>query len=767
LQLFSCLIVFFSVFEVLFKIKELTNKAVYNDSLSLLQKCFSNFNSLDVNKFLVQFWNCDVFKDRELGPIGYSFTEGRARYDFTGTAPNNNDIVTINAKAVDAAWSMVLDVEATINSMLNTYMVDKPMSVFYLIILRRFKCLGDYKVKLDGKETPIFLYFLRKLIAPLEGHQLNIALSCLVSVCWSPKGHYCYSAMKPNYALCEIMSHLILDDANHVPYMLALRRLFTPIQNFRCDIEWSSESKDYDNQNLFLFHFIKYYNRKQSIEKNNEVFFIISCFKTSLQHFGKKIDSFGALEDSVEVDWPFAYHVMNFLNVQGVKRQIPESIFSALPEAELDKYLSLDESVPSLQKALTGLTELYFLCDRDYRIPEFNIVLKCNYQIPDAFYKNLWNTHPHPKSVIDLFGRSIIQAYKNLKSSVHIVIDKRFIDFVSRISQFCLDYGLVESFSSATELNFDFVTRSNHLIIVGRTLRLIIEDEHAKNGRKPSCRDLPDIFYDLFKVFSMKTRDKFADIRTVNQGLWAPWRKGALPSIDDDKSMAINHILNGIQKEAFCMFDGTFAHTTELLDFLLFLHKQRKYNGLYYPRLEEALRETYPYFFQNEHSTGVAQRQPLRQDQDLGPQQRYQSNQPDQDYGAQQNGRSGSTQNRGYQPNPRGSSQDCGHQPIQRSGIQPIPSGRGSQDRGYQPTQNGHGGGTQNRSGYPLNPRGISQDRGRQSTQNGRGGGIPARGRGNGFGTHPITDNPNPRGARVVRGTRQPRGNGSNDASVD
>lgn len=92
---------FFSVFKVLFKIKELTNKAVYNDSLSLLQKCFCNFNSLDVNKFLVQFWNCDVFKDRELGPIGYSFTEGRARYDFSGTAPNNNDIVTINAKAVD------------------------------------------------------------------------------------------------------------------------------------------------------------------------------------------------------------------------------------------------------------------------------------------------------------------------------------------------------------------------------------------------------------------------------------------------------------------------------------------------------------------------------------------------------------------------------------------------------------------------------------------------------------------------------------------
>uniref|UniRef100_A0A914P0U6 Uncharacterized protein n=1 Tax=Panagrolaimus davidi TaxID=227884 RepID=A0A914P0U6_9BILA len=268
----------------------------------------------------------------------------------------------------------------------------------------------------------------------------------------------------------------------------------------------------------------------------------------------------------------------------------------------------------------------------------------------------------------------------------------------------------------------------------------------------------------------MKTRDKFADIRTVNQGLWAPWRKGALPSIDDDKSMAINHILNGIQKEAFCMFDGTFAHTAELLDFLFFLHKQRKYNGLYYPRLEEALREQYPYFFQNEHSPGVAQRrqfdQPLRQDQDLGPQQRYQSNQLDQNHGAQQNGRSGSTQDREYQPNPRDSSQDRGYPPVQRGGIQPTPSGRGggTQDRGYQPTQNGRGGGTQNRSGHPLNPRGISQDRGRQSTQNGRGGGIPARGRGNGFGTHPITDNPNPRGRVFL--TRQPRGNGSNGASV-
>uniref|UniRef100_A0A914Z7Q1 Uncharacterized protein n=1 Tax=Panagrolaimus superbus TaxID=310955 RepID=A0A914Z7Q1_9BILA len=428
-----------TVFKVLFKIKEIPNKAIYNDSLALLQRCFEN---LDFNKFLLQFWNCDEFKDREFGPVGYSFTESCPRYDFNGVAPTNNDIVTINAKAVDAAWSMLLDVEATVNSMLNTYMNDQPMSIFYLIILRRFKCLGDYKLKLGGKETPLFLHFFRKLAADLKDHKLNIALSCLVSVCWSPKGHYCWSLMKPNYALCEIMDHLIRDDDNHVSYMLALRRLYTPIAGFRCDIEWNSESKDFDNQALFLIHFIKYYNRKQSIKNNDEVFNIFKHFKASMRHFGRKITNLSSLEECVEVDWPFAYAVINLLDIQNFKRQIPESIFKALPQTEVEKYVSLNEPEPSLEDALTSLMELYYLCDP-------------NFQIPDDFYKNLWSTYPHPKSIIDLFARSIVKAFNNLKSSVNILIDKRLIDFVSRISQYCLDYSLVESFSCASEMNFD------------------------------------------------------------------------------------------------------------------------------------------------------------------------------------------------------------------------------------------------------------------------------------------------------------------------
>uniref|UniRef100_A0AC34FX58 Uncharacterized protein n=1 Tax=Panagrolaimus sp. ES5 TaxID=591445 RepID=A0AC34FX58_9BILA len=570
-----------TVFKVLFKIKEIEKKAVYNDSLALVQRCFEN---LDFNKFLLQFWNCDEFKDRELGPIGYSFTEGSPRYDFSGVAASNNDIVTINAKAVDAAWSMLLDVEATVNAMLNTYMTDKPMSVFYLIILRRFKCLGDYKVKL-GKETPLFLYFFRKLIADLKDHELNIALSCLVSVCWSPKGHYCWALMKPNYALCEIMNHLVRDDETHPAYMLALRRLYTPISGFRCDIEWNADSKDFDNQALFLIHFIKYYNRKQSINNNIEVFNIFNHFKASMRHGGRRITNLGSLEECVEVDWPFAYAIVNFLDIQNFKRQIPESIFKALPETEVEKYVSIDEPESSLENALIGLMELYFLCDP-------------NYQIPDAFYKNLWTTHAHPKSIIDLFARSIVKAYNNLKSSFKIQIDKRLIDFVSRISQYCLDYNLVESFSCASEMNFDLISRCNHLIVIARTLRLIIEEKYTKDGRRPAFQDLPNFFFDLFRVFSMKTRDKFADIRSSNEGLWQPWRRGSAPCMDDEKSMAINHFLNAIQKEAFCMYDSSSYHNEDFLDFLLFLQKQRKFHGVTYPKLEMELRAKYPYFFE-------------------------------------------------------------------------------------------------------------------------------------------------------------------------
>uniref|UniRef100_A0A914YE59 Uncharacterized protein n=1 Tax=Panagrolaimus superbus TaxID=310955 RepID=A0A914YE59_9BILA len=89
------------LFKILFKIKDLQSKAILDQSLEFLQKLFAN---LDFDKFLLQFWSCDKFKARDLGPIGFSFTEGQHRYDFNGIlTKDDSDAVKVKAKAVDVS----------------------------------------------------------------------------------------------------------------------------------------------------------------------------------------------------------------------------------------------------------------------------------------------------------------------------------------------------------------------------------------------------------------------------------------------------------------------------------------------------------------------------------------------------------------------------------------------------------------------------------------------------------------------------------------
>uniref|UniRef100_A0A914Y2I3 Uncharacterized protein n=1 Tax=Panagrolaimus superbus TaxID=310955 RepID=A0A914Y2I3_9BILA len=371
---------FQTIFKVLFKIKDLQNKAVYNDSLALIEKVYSN---LDYNKFLFDFWSCDQFKDRELGPIGYSFTEGRHRYDFGDVQQYDSDITLKNSKAVEAAWSMLLDVKATVNELLNDCIKERSLHSFLSIILRRFKCLGDYKIKIDGKETPIFLYFYEKAhdYAIAIGY-LPVILSYLVSVTWTPKnGKHRWALMQPNYSLCKIMELILREDENQPKYLTALQRLFNPfdfkLEYFECDIEWNSESEDFDNPSIFLFNLMKYFNRKNSLEFNNDIFNIIDCFKKSLHQAKAEITNFEMIEGNSDIDWPFSYCILDKLEARNVKRYISESIFKALPPTFGDKCISMNETETSLKTALIEIMELYFLC-RSAR------------PIPDAFFKSLF-----------------------------------------------------------------------------------------------------------------------------------------------------------------------------------------------------------------------------------------------------------------------------------------------------------------------------------------------------------------------------------------
>uniref|UniRef100_A0A914ZF62 Uncharacterized protein n=1 Tax=Panagrolaimus superbus TaxID=310955 RepID=A0A914ZF62_9BILA len=497
-----------TIFKVLFKIKEVENKAVYNDTLALIEKCFY---LLDYNKFLVQFWNCDEFKVRDLGPLGYSFTDGRHRCDFSDVQPHD-DVTTKNVKAIEVAWSMLLDVEATVDFLINTFINDRAMSIYFAIILRRFKCLGDYKIKLDNKEVPLFIYSFRKAHhrAITTGHLLQTTFSCLVTVTWTPKSSlFGWSLMKPNDALLEIMKNVILDDERLPKYMVALQRLFKPIDNFWCNIEWNSNSNDFDNPSIFLFHLIKFFHDKNSIEFNDEVFCIFDSFKKSLNYRGIRIQNFEMFEEEIfHLNWPFAYCILDYLEVQHFKHHISESIFKSLPPAiASEKYISIEDPEPTLEKALTEIMEVFFLC-------------RTSRAIPDTFYKNLLSTYEYPKSVIDTIAKCIVQAYKNLKNSIIIKIDVKFVDFLSRICEFCFDVKVFEQFSCMVEMNTDLIHQSIHLIIIGRVIRIFLEEKFSSEMKKPTFSDMNFFVHDLFKAFVTKVHSKFGELRIAYKQFW-------------------------------------------------------------------------------------------------------------------------------------------------------------------------------------------------------------------------------------------------------
>uniref|UniRef100_A0A914PX28 Uncharacterized protein n=1 Tax=Panagrolaimus davidi TaxID=227884 RepID=A0A914PX28_9BILA len=178
------------LFKVLFKIKEISNKTIFDESLTVLKKLFWN---LDYNKFLVQFWGCDEFKNRENGPIGFSFTEGSATIVLTGNLPKHErDVSKVDEKAVEAAWSMLLDVEATVTKMLENSFTNKAMNPFYTAVFRKLRCLGEFMIVIDGKNLPIFFHFYYQVFGNSDGNKLITGLTLLVNVCKSPKSKYLF-----------------------------------------------------------------------------------------------------------------------------------------------------------------------------------------------------------------------------------------------------------------------------------------------------------------------------------------------------------------------------------------------------------------------------------------------------------------------------------------------------------------------------------------------------------------------------------------------
>uniref|UniRef100_A0AC34FA31 Uncharacterized protein n=1 Tax=Panagrolaimus sp. ES5 TaxID=591445 RepID=A0AC34FA31_9BILA len=681
------------LFEALFKIKDLQDKAIFDESLSLIQKLFAN---LDFNQFLFQFWSCEKFKAREDGPIGFSFSEGHHRYDFSSVLPkDSNDSAKVNAKAIDAAWSMLLDVEATVTKMWDTSINNKFMSPFYLAVLRRFKCLGEFMVKSDGKDAPIFLHVFRKNIVDVESSKLLTALTCLGNICKSPKGEDGCILLKPSDVLCEIMGDLIRDDEKRESYMVALRRFFTPTSDIPFIVEWNFESTSFDNPKVFLENCIKFYNRKQNIRDNIDIFVIIEGFKASMKNSGTEFVGYEKFDNNVEVDWPFAYKVIKFLGLQNFKHPIPQSLFLILPEDETEKYISMEEEEPSLENALIGILELYFTSG----------------EIPEALYKNVWEIHQASKSIINTFAQAIVEAHSNLKNSANIQINCKLIDFIGDVYQ-CIDFS--RSNELVYEIDAKFVNSHHHMIIIGRVLRLLVEEKFQRDGKKPASNSVSLFFNELINAFVSKIHEIFHAIRDETFGTFPPWRNGTAPRITDEQSYAINHFLNGIQKELFCVYDSTWAHSSELIDLLFYICKQRKYYGMNHPKLDAVLLARHPQFFEvrerfqqrDDFSSNFQRDNNYNGQDDRRSQENYGQDESNsfsrRDYGNQQQSRGGRG---GYYGGARQQDQNRAEE-SQNETSNTSYRGRGGYSGGSRPPNDSNSYGANNNNSFSTNPRG-------------------------------------------------------------
>uniref|UniRef100_A0A914PPG6 Uncharacterized protein n=1 Tax=Panagrolaimus davidi TaxID=227884 RepID=A0A914PPG6_9BILA len=695
------------LFKVLFKIKEISNKTIFDESLTVLKKLFWN---LDYNKFLVQFWSCEEFKNHENGPIGFSFTEGSSSMVLTGNLPKHErDDAKVNEKAVEAAWSMLLDVEATVTKMLENAFTNKAMNPFYTAVFRKLRCLGEFMIVIDGKNLPIFFYFYYQLFGNSEGNKLITGLTLLVNVCKSHKNENSSALMKPNFVLQEIMPHLICDDEKKEAYMLALKRFFDQPFDLKCEMKWNSESDDFENPAVFFKSFIKNFNRNQKIIDNNVVFGIFEEFKKSLDQSEARIENLEKLDENIEVDWPFVFKIVNLLNIQNFQLKIPESLFMILPDEDMEKFAFFTEEEPSLEKALTAIVELHFVTVDT---------------IPETFYKNLWSSFPpSEKECIDIFASSVIQAYNNLKSTIDVKFGVEFIDFIQQICEVLLEKNVIQQISRTFGTDFEYIKANSYLIVIARTLRAVVE-EKIENGNKLPFNSISPFFNSLVNLFSVQSYDLFGKIRNDTRDKFAPWRRGNADCMTDEMSMAINHLLNAIQKDIYFVFDQTFRHTPYFTDVLIYLCKQRSYYGVHHPRLEIILLEKIPTFYEPHGYTRNEQGQYYRNQEnrrdDFGQQQAYRGGNNRGGFGYS---RGGDNFGHGGYRHEREEDEQQKHQSRDAS------RGRGNSYRGFgAPDQSGdqnerksyrqeHGGSSPSRRGYS----GFSVGASETNNQNGRG----------------------------------------------
>ena len=112
--------------------------------------------------------------------------------------------------------------------------------------------------------------------------------------------------------------------------------------------------------------------------------YVVSFFADAVQYkiyefldFGAKITNAELYEGNVDIDWPFAFNALENLEIPNFKRSISDSIYNSLSEIEKQKYIPVIDGEPTLEKALIGIFELYFI--------QGPLIF-----LPDLFYKSLF-----------------------------------------------------------------------------------------------------------------------------------------------------------------------------------------------------------------------------------------------------------------------------------------------------------------------------------------------------------------------------------------
>uniref|UniRef100_A0AC34FLW2 Uncharacterized protein n=1 Tax=Panagrolaimus sp. ES5 TaxID=591445 RepID=A0AC34FLW2_9BILA len=560
--------------EVLLKMKSLQNRAVYNDTLAFFQTVFEG---VDYNVFLIQWW--EELSRRSIAVSSISYSRGQTVFTYSECNCDFNSEKVIDKKVKELAWALLIDTDASIKFIMGTVILQRKYFILNCIILRKFACLGDHLVLADESMTPLIMVYFRQILhlpdVQNDRVKYEMTLSLLVSISWHQTGSAHTSSIRPNDVLQEIVFNLIKRDENFVFWVTALSDLFFPRHNFSSAISFTQYSLGYHNSSNFFAALLQIYDRGNPQPINQQLKKIIYNFKTRISSSNAQVQM-NMFDERIISDWLFSFHAFEILSDVNFRNTIPRAVFHILPLNRRDSFIPLPDTEATLEQALIGVFELYFVH---------------GLQVGEDFYKNIWTSYSKPTNFIESVAEAAIHAWSNLKDSCDIHGDKNFSKMVEKICSFA-DKSFLHSMSSLMEMDSTVLFEFQHVFVIGRVARKLFEGE--SNGQEMiDFAEINPFTRGVFNTFAEIVTQKYNQIRDRHFDEFPPWRRDYV-SLPEDKQMAYAHALEMIRKEAFVITSKTRGEPSELVDLLVFLEKKQKVLGINFGKVDSILFQIFP-----------------------------------------------------------------------------------------------------------------------------------------------------------------------------